>query len=60
MRKLIEEADIFLENNAFGAMERNGLGVNDIFELVKNRRRGFIYARGNGNGNGSLLYLSRP
>ncbi|TPX37076.1 hypothetical protein SmJEL517_g00816 [Synchytrium microbalum] len=50
IRKLIQEADVFLENNAFGAMDRSGLGPKDVFDMVKDRKKGLIYVRGNAAG----------
>ena len=50
IRKLIMEADVILENNAPGVMERSGLSPDEIFSMVKNRDRGIIYLRGNSAG----------
>ncbi len=62
---LIMEADVFIQNNAFGALERLGLSREDLFKLVKNRNKGLIYVEGSSfgfygplaTGFGELLYL---
>lgn len=52
LRELILEADVFLENNAFGAMDRLGLGVEDVMKLIAEKRpdRGIVYGRSNAYG----------
>ncbi|KAI9027858.1 CoA-transferase family III domain-containing protein [Hyaloraphidium curvatum] len=46
-RDLILDADVVIQNNTYGAMDRLGFGVKDVMELVKDRDRGIIYAQGN-------------
>ena len=45
LRELIREADVVVEGYRPGAMERNGFGRDDIFELVKGRGRGIVHVR---------------
>lgn len=46
-RELILDADVVIQNNTFGAMDRLGFGVKDVMEIVKDRERGIIFAQGN-------------
>lgn len=47
MDKLLEDADIIVQNNAYGAVERLGYGFEALCERFKGRKKGFIYAEGN-------------
>ena len=39
-------------SNSFGVMERMGFGLDDVLKMIKNRKRGIIFARGNAYGFG--------
>lgn len=47
MDKLLDEADVVLQNNSYGAVERLGYGFEALCERFKGRKKGFIYAEGN-------------
>ena len=47
LKDLILDADVVVEGYRPGAMARNGFGRDDIFELVKERKRGIIHVREN-------------
>lgn len=44
---LLDDADVFVQNNAYGAVERLGYGFDALCERFKGRKKGFIYAEGN-------------
>lgn len=46
MDKLLEDVDIFVQNNSYGAVERLGYGFEDLLEKLKHRKKGFIYCEG--------------
>jgi len=45
--ELLMEADVFVQNSNYGAVERLGFGVNDVLELIKGREKGILYVEGN-------------
>ena len=45
--ELIKDADVVVEGYRPGAMARNGFSREDIFDLVKDRRRGIVHVREN-------------
>ncbi|TPX35248.1 hypothetical protein SmJEL517_g02252 [Synchytrium microbalum] len=59
LRKLVEEADVIIENNSPGVMERSGLSLDDVLDMVKNRKKGIIYVRGNSAGHEGA-YMNIP
>lgn len=48
--ELLQDADVLIQNNAYGALERMGLSAQDVFELVKKRGRGIVYVEGSSFG----------
>jgi crotonobetainyl-CoA:carnitine CoA-transferase CaiB-like acyl-CoA transferase len=47
MDALLDDADVVVQNNAYGAVERLGYGFESLCERFKNRKKGFVYAEGN-------------
>lgn len=43
LRGFVREADVFIQNYAYGACERLGFGAKDVFEMVKDRGYGIVY-----------------
>ena len=52
LQNLILEADVVMENNALGAMDRLGLGADDVIKMIAEKRpeKGIIYSRSNAYG----------
>ncbi|KAI9019144.1 CoA-transferase family III domain-containing protein [Hyaloraphidium curvatum] len=50
MDRLLDEADVVLQNNAYGAVERLGYGFDDLCKRFANRKKGFVYCEGNSLG----------
>ncbi|KAI9010540.1 CoA-transferase family III domain-containing protein [Hyaloraphidium curvatum] len=48
--ELLMDADVLIQNNAYGAVERLGFGFQDVLNMVKNRKKGIIYVEGNSYG----------
>jgi len=46
-RELVKEADVVVQNNAFGAMDRLGFGMEGLMDIVKDRKKGIVYVQGN-------------
>lgn len=59
LKELIRGADVFIQNYAYGAVERLGFGPKDVFELVKDRPYGIIYVEANAFGFGGP-YATAP
>ncbi|KAJ3339697.1 hypothetical protein HDU93_007923 [Gonapodya sp. JEL0774] len=47
LTELLAEADVVLQNNAYGAMDRLGFGMQGIMDIVKDRKKGIVYVQGN-------------
>ncbi|KIW04924.1 uncharacterized protein PV09_04093 [Verruconis gallopava] len=47
VKKLIEEADVFIQGYRPGALEKKGLGLHDVLEMASRRGKGIVYVEEN-------------